>query len=245
MKARRAPAYNDGMQTALACRAKSFVPPRARAALRSAHQKIVFARAMRRFLREPAAHAHPGSPVLRDLVYGWGNEGWSAHDEYLSACLLHALSTSGPILECGSGLSTLLLGAVASRAGRAYWALEHEPAWADKVRSRLHAYRLPGVVLDRAPLRDYGEFCWYDPPLEALPVDFSLVICDGPPGATKGGRSGLAPIMRERLAQGCVILLDDGAREQERQVAERWRAELGASLCLRGTQKPFIELRAP
>jgi len=42
------------------------------------------------------------------------------------------------------------------------------------------------------------------------------VICDGPPYWNKGGRFGLGQILRARLATGCVILLDDGAREEER-----------------------------
>jgi hypothetical protein len=233
------------METQLACRAKSLVPSRARAALRSAHQSLVFNRAMRRFLKDPGAHVRPGSPTLRDLVYGWGNMGWSARDEYLAACLARVQSAAGPVLECGSGLSTLLAGIVASRRGVPYWALEHDAGWAEKVRASLRAHRVARVVLDRAPLRDYGEYSWYDPPLGAMPERFSLVICDGPPGATKGGRAGFLPVMRSRLAPGCRILLDDAARERERAIARRWSEELGAKVMLRGSAKPFIELRLP
>lgn len=75
-----------------------------------------------------------------------------------------------------------------------------------------------------SPLKDYGDFCWYDAPLESMPDSFSLVICDGPPGATKGGRYGLVPFMRDRLRSGCVILLDDAEREEERTIAARWQS---------------------
>lgn len=197
---------------------------------------------MTRFLEDPAACSHPGHRVLTDLIYGWGNEAWSAQDEYLAGCLQHALTARGPILECGSGLSTILVGAIATKRGRSHWALEHRPEWAAKVQRCLKRYRLDRVVLCTDPLSDHGSYCWYDAPLAAMPDSFSLVICDGPPAGTKGGRYGLVPIMQERLGPGCVILLDDAGRDEERAAARRWQAELGAGLQVRGSSKPYFEV---
>ncbi len=197
---------------------------------------------MTRFLRDPAACSHPGHPVLIDLIYGWGNEAWSAQDEYLAACLQHALTARGPILECGSGLSTILVGAIATKRGRSHWALEHKPEWAAKVQRCLKRYQLDRVVLCTDPLSDHGPYCWYDAPLAAMPDSFSVVICDGPPADTKGGRYGLVPIMQERLGPGCVILLDDAGRDEERAAARRWQAELGAAVQVRGSSKPYFEV---
>jgi hypothetical protein len=176
------------------------------------------------------------------LVYGWGNEDWSALDEYLAACINHTLDLRGPILECGSGLSTILVGAIAKKRGQRHWALEHTPEWASKVERYLNRYKLDSVVLCMVPLKDYGAFCWYDAPLELMPGSFALVICDGPPGSTKGGRYGLVPIMKERLEAGSVILLDDASREQERVIADRWKSELGASLETCGSIKSYIKM---
>ena len=200
---------------------------------------------MKQFLNAPDACAHPGNPVLIDLIYGWGNQGWSALDEYLAGCIEHALSARGASLECGSGLSTILLGAIAQRQGRSHWVLEHTPEWAAKVQRCLSRYQLDSVVLCQKPLKDYGDFCWYDAPLESMPDSFSLVVCDGPPGSTKGGRYGLVPLMRARLRSGCVILLDDAEREQERAIAGRWQAELGATFEILGVNKPYIEMMVP
>lgn len=36
-------------------------------------------------------------------------------------------------------------------------------------------------------------------------LKFSLIICDGPPGGTKGGRSGLVPVMRSKLERSTLI----------------------------------------
>jgi len=90
-------------------------------------------------------------------------------------------------------------------------------------------------------LRDYGDFDWYDvDPLE-LPT-FSLVICDGPQGSTRGGRLGLLPVLRERLAPGCSILLDDAARPSEREVLRRWKLQAPLRYDLRGEEKPFAAI---
>ena len=60
---------------------KAVLPARLRGVLRAQHRKFVFRRAMRRFLRDPEAAIAPGSTVMADLVYGWGNDFWSALDE--------------------------------------------------------------------------------------------------------------------------------------------------------------------
>ena len=210
---------------------------------RATHRDFVFGRAMKQFLNDPGACATPGNSILIDLIYGWGNEDWSALDEYLAGCITHALVAQGATLECGSGLSTLLLGAIAQRQGRSHWALEHTPEWATRVQRYLKRYQLDAVRLCAKPLKDYGAFCWYDAPLEAMPDQFSLVICDGPPGFTKGGRYGLVPIMNERLKAGCVILLDDAGRAEECAIATRWQTELGASSERLGAIKPYIEMK--
>ena len=221
---------------------RSAVPYRIRRVLRTVHQYFVFSHAMKRFLNDPEACRHRENPVLRDLIYGWGNAEWSAQDEYLADCIDHALTSHGSILECGSGLTTILLGTIANMRGRSYWALEHNPKWARKIRGWLNWYGLNSVLLCEAPLKDYGEFSWYDAPLDSMPGSFSLIVCDGPPGGTNGGRYGLVPIMCERLAPGCIILLDDAEREQERAIARRWQDEMSASFEIVGSIKPFIEL---
>jgi len=197
---------------------------------------------MRRFLHAPAASVAPRASVLNELIYGWGNESWSAMDEYLAACIQNALVANGPILECGSGLSTLVVGAIAKQQGLEHWVLEHSPEWAAKVQRHLDRYGIDSARVCVAPLKNYGEFDWYNPPVASLPDSFGLVICDGPPYWNKGGRFGLVPVLRSRLKAECVIVLDDAAREQERTIAKRWAIELGASCETLGTSKPYVKL---
>ena len=221
---------------------KSVLPLRIQRLLRARHRDFVFRRAMKRFLKHPEACIHPGNSVINDLIYGWGNEDWSARDEYLVCCLEHAQTADAPLLECGSGLSTILVGAVAKQRGYRHWAFEHTPGWADKVQRYLNKYKIDSVVLCAKPLKNFGGYFWYDPPLEKMPDDFALVICDGPPGDTKGGRYGLVPVMKERLKQGCIILLDDAGRKEEQAIAKRWEAELGSPFEVLGHIKPYIKM---
>lgn len=222
--------------------ARAVLPRTVKQWLRSQHRNFVFRRAMRRFLRDPQGAIAPDSGVLSALIYGWGNESWSALEEYLAACLNHALACKGPILECGSGLTTIMLGAIAQRSGNAVWSLEHNPWWGEKVRKCLSEYGISAAHVCHAPIRNYGGFSWYDAPLDALPPKLSLVICDGPPGDTPGGRYGLVPVMRQRLQPGSVVLLDDAGRVQEHAIADRWARELGTGYEMLGVEKPYARI---
>ena len=210
----------------------------------SAHRQYVFRRAIRQFSAVRDNVVVP-QRILWDLIYGWGHPGGSVKLEYARAFLRHAWTTKGPILECGSGLSTILLGLVAETTGGEVWSLEHSPFWAKKVRSTLNKYKIGSVKLCESSLLNYGPYFWYDPPKDRMPKDFSLVVCDGPPGFTPGGRYGMLPIMRPHLEPGCTVLLDDAGRIGERQILARWAEELGTSYRIEGINKPFGVVTVP
>ena len=221
---------------------RAFVPVAARRAARRYHRWLSFRRALGRSVDRLEQGELPATEFAA-LSYGWGNEGFSAEDNFLTEAVRQAARASGPILECGSGLSTLLAIATKKRATPVI-SLEHYAEWANRVRGWMPPTDGRATVHD-TPLRNYGDFDWYSPDLDALPRTFSLVICDGPPGDTRGGRYGLVPVMRERLAPGCVILLDDANREAERETAVRWARELGASLSFEGDGHAFATLVLP
>jgi hypothetical protein len=200
---------------------------------------------MRRLLREVPRESHSfTSDLLSDLVQDWGND-WSSQREFLTTCLRHVRATRGPVLQCGAGLSTLLIGAVAQRRRLSVWTLEHDIGQAARVQGFLDRYGLHNVRLCVAPLRSYGDFDWYEPPnFDSVVGKFSLVICDGPAGETFGGSYSLLPILSDKLSEDCTFLLDDGTPPGERRIASRWARMLGASEELLGSEKPFVRLRA-
>jgi hypothetical protein len=200
---------------------------------------------MRSFLADPASALHAESRLFRDLRRGWDNAGWPAQEEYLSAILTEALGAGGSILECGSGLTTIVMGVAAKFHGRRVWSLESHSDSAIRVQRELDGYDIRSVSLVTRPLKEFGDFSWYDTRPDELPIQFTFVVCDGPPSTTPGGRYGLVPILRSHLAPGARILLDDGNRDDEQRIAARWADELGARLVTHPARRPFIEIVVP
>jgi hypothetical protein len=226
-------------------------PPRSRTGLSPrAFVPKPIKRAARRLLRqwalhralEPVIRLRPGEqPSLAALIalrQAWGNHGYAADVEFLSDVCRQAVRTEHPVLECGSGLSTVLLALLAGRRGIAIWTLEHDPHWLGETRRGLAQAGAPPARTCLAPLVPYHGFVWYAPPgMGTPPPAFGLVVCDGPPGQTPGGRYGLMPVMRERIRPGAVILLDDAERDSEITMLERWQK--GWACSVRVTQTRF------
>ena len=203
---------------------KRFVPRRLKRATKDALLDRKFRRAVNHVSKLPLG-VTPDRQLLTDLIVGWGNEGFAAQLDYLEEVAARAAVARGPILECGSGLTSIVMGLLAGRRGVEIWSLEHYPEWRTRVMSAVRRSNVPNVQICLAPLQSFGDFQWYSPPLQEMPSEFQLVVCDGPPGDTIGGRYGLLPVMRERLSKDVVILLDDASRPGEAEVLQRWMSE--------------------
>jgi hypothetical protein len=171
---------------------------------------------------------HPTPEKLSRLRESWGGAG-VADIDYLVQVVRHARETGGPILECGSGLTTMLLGLYAHHP---VFSLEENPYWTRRVTSALRWHRLAEIRVINAPIRAYKGFDWYTVPPD-LPKQFTLVICDGPVSHQKTGcpRYGLLPVMGPRV-RGATILMDDAERPSEQMALERWVREFGAHVSM-------------
>lgn len=205
---------------------KKVIPGSIKDKIKSINRERRLDAAMQHLAAIPANEA-PGLDVLTELAQAWGEDGFRAVGGYLEEVTRWAAEARGPVLEIGSGLTTLIIGSVAGRRGLQVWTLEHHPEFFRNTEAKLKRYNLNNVHLTLAPLRDYGDFCWYDPPINELPRDFSLIAADGPPGDVKGGRFGLLPVLRSHFASGAVVLLDDAERPQEKAVLQKWASEYG------------------
>lgn len=178
------------------------------------------------------------------LAQGWNNESYSAAAAFLESTFNHSQVCPGTVLECGSGLTSLLLAYVRTQRRKQVFSLENDPGWLASTRSKLAEYGFHTDFLLHTALVDYGSFTWYD--VSALPEecrDIGLVICDGPPGDTPGGRYGLLPLMIDRMRPDCLILMDDTSRAQEEAIVERWRREFG--IVVREESASFSVLQLP
>jgi hypothetical protein len=176
------------------------------------------------------ANRRPPASLLTQLVRAWGNEAWSADTGFLESILYWFPRTSGQVLECGSGLSTLILASLARVHDRQVRSLEHEHTWAKRVNDALPPQVGSNVEVRVATIAQYPEFDWYARGGVDSLAGIGLIVCDGPPGSTRGGRYGLAPMMKDRLAPGCIVILDDSHRPAEHSIIERWCCDLSASV---------------
>lgn len=182
----------------------------------------------------PAPAAAPArKPIFDQYMERWkasgGDVGGSCPAPLFTA-LVHTKPTvdtpDGPrkrrTLEFGCGLSTIGF----DRQGTDHTAIEHNPAWIDRVRSQLTR---DTVQIIHAPLVERNGVTWYDwqPPADAM---YDLILIDGPPGHTPGktpGRAGCIDVVVEHLAEGGIVLIDDTHRPAEQEMSRTIAERLG------------------
>ena len=87
---------------------------------------------------------------------------------------------------------------------------------------------------------------WYDLDLGSLPSAIDMVVIDGPPVTNDVlARAPAIDRLRSSLGAGCVVLLDDGNRGGEREIAERWARESGGVLEYIATERGAWRLVLP
>jgi hypothetical protein len=159
----------------------------------------------------------------------WGNS-WALSPEALFTSSVLARHTKAPILECGSGLSTLCLAAATDQP---VYALESSPAWASRVDRLARDNGLNNVRVHLTDVKSHGDFEWYaDVPRET----YGLVLCDGPPRKT--GRGGLFKLLKEEISRA-FILIDDIVHIPTRESVDAYCASVGRKLEVFEASRPF------
>lgn len=172
------------------------------------------------------AYVEPRAPFPRLTSFG------ATPDFLRMVAELIATKKPGLVLEAGSGISTVVFGYCLEKIdGGRLVSLEHDREYFEKTKQMLVLHGLENrVELVYAPLVDniVGNeiFQWYD--IESLDINMpvDLLIVDGPPywvGAM--ARYPVVPLFYERFGKDAVVVLDDGYREDEKIIAERWNKE--------------------
>lgn len=168
-------------------------------------------------------------PTIRALPKGFVSS-WSLG---AASCqwLYHLTLRQAPtlVLECGGGLSTVVLASAAQRLGAGHglriMSLDHDADWLDSTRQALDKLGLTQWVdLRHAPLTTIQS------PLGALDTyDLSglsglrpqVILIDGPP--TPPGRIGVLPALRAAsISCSGPVVLDDARRPAEREAVSSW-----------------------
>jgi len=178
--------------------------------------------------------------------------GWAASPDLLRELARHALrERPGNVVECGSGVSTVVLARCMQRNGGGHvWSLDHDAEFAARTRANLAHHGLTewATVLD-APLRSHrigdADWQWYSH--ETLPsgMAIDLLVVDGPPMDTGPlARYPAGPLLFGRLGATGAVFLDDADRREERKVVERWKREFpGASFETFSTERGCVAIR--
>src|SRR3954465_9344246 len=107
---------------------KQIVPAPLKRAAREMQSQLRLRRAIDRIANlEPGEL--PSAEMLSELQAGWANDGFAARIDLLLEVAKQAATTAGPILECGSGITTMLMGILAGRRGVKTYAFEHVDEW--------------------------------------------------------------------------------------------------------------------
>jgi predicted O-methyltransferase YrrM len=179
------------------------------------------------WLRAELQLAHPLPPT----------RGFAAAPDALRH-LVHIIDQASPsqVLELGSGVSTIVIARRLQQAGHGRLvALEHLPEHAARTRHELALQGLADVatVVD-APLAEVrlgtGTWSWYELG-DGVPAAIDALFVDGPPGGTGSlARYPALPLLRDRLAPGALLFVDDGDRPDEREMVRRWQTEVDGLL---------------
>lgn len=136
---------------------------------------------------------------------------------------------SGNVIDIGSGISTLIEGyALKKRGNGKVISLEHDPHYFQQTAELIKEHRLENYIdLYLCPLIDYKiddkSWLWYDLSNVKISGKACIVFVDGPPGKTqKQARYPAVPLLRKYIGKETSILLDDGRRQEEQEIAEEW-----------------------
>jgi hypothetical protein len=154
------------------------------------------------------------SPDVFNDIFKYYNSSYCAGPQMMSEIYHSCKNATGPILEVGAGITSIIAGIACARTGQTVHSLEHDIEWFGTIRNFIQLWKVKGVMLHYAPLKEHAGLTdagtkkatlWYDA-LDDLPKKFDLAIIDGPP--RRYGREGLYQLALDRI-KDCKWIVDD------------------------------------
>ena len=126
---------------------------------------------------------------------------WGANEEVLTCALAAARKATAPIIETGSGLTTIIMAAATDQT---VWCLEHNKHFAAQTKAMAAEAGVSNIAIVHCSIKDG----WYDlsEDWHLIPDNFSLGLNDGPPRLL-GDRMGFF----EHFGDKCDIIISDDA----------------------------------
>lgn len=166
-----------------------------------------------------------------DLEFGAlpPTRGWAASPDFLNILLdIAEERRHQTIVECGSGVSTLVLARLCRNRGFGrVVSFDHDEAFAGATRRHLERLGLADhATVVHAPLvrQTIGErsCLWYRIDPDAIPDRIDLLVIDGPPQPVCGelARLPALDLLGPRLGAGASVVFDDADRKDERDIVK-------------------------
>ena len=138
----------------------------------------------------------------------------SAESNALAVAIRLAEDADGPIIESGSGISTILMAAATEHT---VYCLEHSEHYAQRLRQLAHGANAQNIGLCLAPLKNG----FYDLTGKTLPDRFAFGFNDGPPREL-GDRRKFMDIFSAKTG---VIMCDDVGAHDDKTFLQTWADE--------------------
>lgn len=154
-------------------------------------------------LRYVAAKVREGTETVgmyQEAIKAAGNP-WSVDADMLAFTVMLARKATGPIIEAGSGLTTIMM--AAANPDQKVWCLEHNEFFAGSLETMAGRAGISNIAIVHCPIRDG----WYDlsEDMGSLPERFAAGLVDGPPRMF-GSRMKFFDVFGDRVS---AILADD------------------------------------
>ena len=182
--------------------------------------------------------------LAAELFAAWGDPLQPADERFLRSALAEARAADGAILQCGSSLTTLLLGAICDQSEQSkkqLWCLESDPHWANMTRSWLTEYQIRRAHVIQSQPRLFRTHIWYSLDPDRLAKRYHLVLCDGGRASVKGAIGTISRI-RDRLAPRFVVLIRNVTSADELRELSKWAAARAAACVLVDKAEGFVKI---
>lgn len=173
------------------------------------------------------------------------SRGFASSPDFL-VTIYEAIKTYQPknILECGSGLSTLIMGYTVEGQETNLFSLEQSNDEVTRTKNLINHHGLKfNLYLNHSPLTEYKDSKWYDISNISLPKVFDLIILDGPYEFDNYGvyrkhsLGNLSPYISDKT----IIIMDDAKRDMP--IIETWKKEYKLSVEFLNTEKGTVIIK--
>jgi len=181
------------------------------------------------------------SPLIRDAFLPFSS--WAMEPEALYE-IIYSIQTNQykTIVECGAGVSTILIGHLLKKHGEGHlYTLEEDERWYNFISGLLVKQELTEfVTLVYAPLQPYPhsitDLKWYDTDkassIRHAVNHVDLLLVDGPKSTTNLARFPALHFFDDYVDDRSLVILDDANRPQEQAVLSQWQKDFGVTFDL-------------